>query len=366
MKFNIQREALLKPLQLVLGAVERRQTLPILGNVMIDVQSDLLLLTATDMEIELVARVKLDNVTETGTITTSARKLLDICRNLPNDINLDISLDNERLLLKAGRSRFTLATLSADEFPYIEDAPTDNEFNLQQQELHYLLQSTYFSMAQQDVRYYLNGLLFEIKDHVIKTVATDGHRLAFCQLAKSDINLEPSVIIPRKGVSELLRLLNETDAPLTIYITDKHIRVAADDFTFTSKLVDGRFPDYDRVIPRRGDKLISLDAMVLKEALGRVSILSNEKYRGVRIQLSPGLLKLSANNPEQEQAEEEIETDYDNETLEIAFNVSYLQDGLNAMPKGPVILSLTDANSSLLMESDIDSNRVYVIMPMRL
>lgn len=366
MKFTIQREELLKPLQMVLGAVERRQTLPILGNVLMVVNSHQLALTATDLEVELVGRVTLNDPADAGTITVPARKLMDICRNLSDQSILDINLDGEKFTIKAGRSRFSLSTLSADDFPNLEDAPGELEFSIKNKELSHLLHCTYFSMAQQDVRYYLNGMLLEIENDLLRSVATDGHRLAVSTVKLATNSTEQQFIIPRKGVVELMRLLDDSDDDVAVTITKNHIRVSAKDFTFTSKLIDGRFPDYQRVIPKGGDKQIIFDKDYLKQALTRVSILSNEKYRGVRVSLSNGLLSLAANNPDQEEAEEQLEVDYMGEDLEIGFNVSYILDVLSSIPTGEVRMTLSNPDSSLLLESLADEKSSYVVMPMRL
>lgn len=366
MRFSITREEFLKPLQLVVGAVEKRQAMPILSHFLLEVNTHQLSVTATDTEVELVGRATLSQPAETGTVTTQARKLIDICRSLANDVVLDIVLEEQRLLIKAGSSRFTLATLDAEGFPATEDSPGDMEFNLQEKILHRLLQATHFSMAQQDVRYYLNGMLLRV-DGSISTVATDGHRLAMCT-SKEEFGLTGNeLIIPRKGVHELLRLLdNNGDREFTVTLMPNHIRLSTKDFTFTSKLIHARFPDYNRVIPKKGNIAIVLERERLKGALSRAAILSNEKYRGVSLTLKENTLRIVASNPEQEEAIEELEVNYKQETLEIGFNVSYLLDILANIPSGDVRLVFTDASSSLLIESVVDPNVAYVVMPMRI
>lgn len=366
MKFTIQREALLKPLQMVLGAVERRQTLPVLSNVLMVVNSQQLSLTATDMEIELIAHVTLDDFAESGSITVPARKLVDICRNLTDHSILEIYLDGEKCHIKAGRSRFSLATLPADEFPNLEDMPGELEFNIKNKDWNKLLQSTYFAMAQQDVRYYLNGMLLELDNGVLRAVATDGHRLAVSTIKLAIESNHQQFIMPRKGVLELMRLLADDEQIVAVSVTKNHVRVTANQFTFTSKLIDGRFPDYERVIPKGGTKQIILDKDQLKQTLTRVSVLSSEKFRGVLFLLTDSQLRFSANNPEQEEAEEQIEVDYSGEDLEIGFNVSYILDVLSAVPAGDVRLTLNTPDSSLLIEAITDEQSAYVVMPMRL
>jgi len=367
MHFTIQREALLKPLQLVAGVVERRQTLPVLSNVLLVVEGQQLSLTGTDLEVELVGRVMLEDAAEPGEMTVPARKLMDICKSLPSDALIDIRVDDQKLLVKAGRSRFTLSTLPANDFPTVEEGPGSLTFNLPQAKLRRLVERTSFAMAQQDVRYYLNGMLLEVQSGLLRAVATDGHRLAMCSM-EATIQQEGKhqVIVPRKGILELARLLTEQDAEVSIVLGQHHIRANTGEFTFTSKLVDGKFPDYERVLPRGGDKLVLADRQGLREAFSRTAILSNEKYRGIRLTLAAGLLKIQANNPEQEEAEEEIVVDYNGGGLEIGFNVSYLLDVLGVMGTEQVRLILSDSNSSALLQEADNDDSAYVVMPMRL
>ncbi|MBF8163935.1 DNA polymerase III subunit beta [Ectopseudomonas hydrolytica] len=367
MHFTIQREALLKPLQLVAGVVERRQTLPVLSNVLLVVEGQQLSLTGTDLEVELVGRVTLEDAAEPGEITVPARKLMDICKSLPSDALIDIRVDDQKLLVKAGRSRFTLSTLPANDFPTVEEGPGSLTFNLPQAKLRRLIERTSFAMAQQDVRYYLNGMLLEVQSGMLRAVATDGHRLAMCSMeAAIQQDGKHQVIVPRKGILELARLLTEQDAEVAIVLGQHHIRANTGEFTFTSKLVDGKFPDYERVLPRGGDKLVLADRQGLREAFSRTAILSNEKYRGIRLTLATGLLKIQANNPEQEEAEEEIVVDYAGGGLEIGFNVSYLLDVLGVMGTEQVRLILSDSNSSALLQEADNDDSAYVVMPMRL
>ena len=368
MKFVISREALLKPLNLVAGVVERRQTLPILANVLIVLDGDRLSLTGTDLEVELVGRVQLAAAGgEPGEVTIPARKLVDICKSLPEGSDIEFTVDESKVTIKSGRSRFTLSTLPAREFPNVEDSIGTHQFSLRQGQLKRLIDRTAFAMAQQDVRYYLNGMLWELSDKQPRVVATDGHRLAMCTLADSiEVSGDAQVILPRKGVLELARLLLDEDADIAVVIGNNHIRATTDDFTFTSKLVDGKFPDYQRVLPRSPDKTVAGSRLELRQAFTRTAILSNEKYRGVRLKLTANNLEIVANNPEQEQAEEAVAVEYEGEALELGFNVSYLLDVLGVLSGERVKMSLADPNSSALLEEFEAGDSLYVVMPMRL
>ncbi len=369
MYFVISREAILKPLQLVSGVVERRQTLPVLSNVLLSLDpSGELSITGTDLEVELVGRVKVEGTTKPGEITVPARKLVDICKSLSDDATLEFTVDENKMIIKSGRSRFSLATLPAGEFPNTEEEPGTIELSLSQTALKSLLDGTAFAMAQQDVRYYLNGMLFELAADYLRVVATDGHRLAMQTVAMSNELSEPvQLILPRKGVIELGRLLTGEEAEISIVFGRNHVRARTSDTTFTSKLVDGKFPDYNRVLPKGGDKLVIGDRLELKQAFARTSILSNEKYRGIRVLLSNAEMKILANNPDQEEAEESVSVDYEGDSLEIGFNVSYLVDVLTVLSSEKVKMTLLDSNSSALLEAaDGAGEAVYVVMPMRL
>jgi DNA polymerase-3 subunit beta len=365
MKFQAQRETLLKPLQAVIGVVERRQTMPILANVLISATKDGLSVTASDLEVELVARAQTE-VEEGGEITVPGRKILDILRALPEGSRIIVSTDREKLVVRSGKSRFSLSTLPAREFPLVEDIQVQRQFAVAQKSLRGLIDRTGFAMAQQDVRYYLNGLLFEMADSRLRAVATDGHRLALCDAIDGSFGASHQVIVPRKGVLELQRLLEDSDVPANVEVGTNHLRVDLPSLRFTSKLIDGRFPDYERVLPKEGDKELIADRLLLREALGRASILSNEKYRGIRLSLSKGVLKIQAHNPEQEEAEEELEVNYQGGELEIGFNVTYLLDALAAVQGDSARVALSDANSSCLISAPGNSEARYVVMPMRL
>ena len=366
MKFQILREDLLTPLQKIIGAVEKRQTMPALANVLVKADKDSISLTATDLEIELVTTLNIV-ADETGETTVPARKLLDICKALPDESSISISLDSNKATIKSGRSRFSLSTLPAEDFPALESINTVAEFELPQSTLKELIDKTAFAMALQDVRYYLNGLLLEVSNGLLRAVATDGHRLAYCE-KQADCNLADikQVIVPRKGIQELVRLLDVSDEPLKVVLGSNHIRVEVGGIRFTSKLIDGRFPDYNRVIPEDGANVITAERDNLRQALVRASILSNEKYRGIRLVVEGDVLLLQAQNPDQEEADVEVEVGYKGDPLEIGFNVNYMLDVLNVTDASTVMAALRDSNSSCLMTYPDLPDCKYVIMPMRL
>ncbi len=367
MKFRISRDQFLTPLQLVSGAIERRHTLPILSNILLKVHENSLWLTGTDLEVELISRIDLSEDAEEGEITVPAKKLVDICRGLSEGAEIEFSVKDNKALIKSGRGKYTLSTLSANDYPNLEEWSGDVEFVISQKELKHLIDSTSFAMAQQDVRYYLNGMSLETETNLVRTVATDGHRLALCNLDYQTAELPArQVIIPRKGVMEISRLIEVDDSAVKVKIGTNHISIKATHFVFTSKLVDGRFPDHRRVIPKETTKEVVADKVELKQAFSRAAILSNEKFRGVRLNLASGLMKITANNPEQEQAEEAVDVTYDGEELEIGFNVAYLIDVMNNIETDHVKFHLSDSNASALIESAHNPDALYVIMPMRL
>jgi len=367
MKFTATREQILGPLQAVIGVVERKQTMPVLANVLLAAKGSRLSVTGTDLEVELVASGEV-NVGQAGEITVPGRKLLDIAKALPDKASVTVTLDGERLKLTAGRSRFTLSTLAAAEFPVVESVSAQQTLTLPQAELGRLISKTHFSMAQQDVRYYLNGTLLETDGKLLRTVATDGHRLAIAEAPLATggkaINAQ-QVIVPRKGILELQRILTG-EGEVEITIGSNHIRLQIGDIRFTSKLIDGKFPDYGRVIPASPGKTVVIERDALRAALQRTAILSNEKYRGVRVSLAKNAMRLQAHNPEQEEAQDEVEIDYKGEEIEIGFNVTYLLDALTAIDTETVELGLTDSNSSCLIRSPGTMQSRYVVMPMRL
>ncbi len=365
MKFSASRETILKPLHAVIGVVERRQTMPILSNILLTVSDNKLTMTATDLEVELRAEVEVD-VTSAGEITVPGRKLHDIFRALPDNVQVDFALSGDRVTVKTGRSRFTLSTLRAADFPMVDEVAAQQTLRLARQELRHLLEQTQFSMAQQDVRYYLNGLLFETEGKTLRSVATDGHRLALAELEMAEpAQRNEQIIVPRKGVLELQRLL-DGDGEVELTLGANHVRAQLDSIRFTSKLIDGKFPDYGRVVPAEPPNIVTVDRNLLRHALQRAAILSNEKYRGVRLALAENNVTIQANNPEQEEAEESVEVEYSGETMEIGFNVTYLLDALSAVSADQVEVGLGDTNSSCLIRAPGNVSSKFVVMPMRL
>lgn len=364
MRFSVQREVLLKPLAQVVNVVERRQTLPVLANLLVKVRDGQLSLTGTDLEVEMVARTAVDDAAA-GETTIPARKLFEIVRALPDGSKVAVSQSGDKVTVQAGRSRFSLASLPANDFPSIDEVEATERVSVPEAALKELIERTAFAMAQQDVRYYLNGLLFDLRQDALRCVATDGHRLALCETALSGAG-KRQLIVPRKGVQELQRLLEGSDRQLSLELGRNHIRVKRDDVTFTSKLIDGKFPDYEAVIPIGADREVRIDREVLRAALQRTAILSNEKYRGVRLEVSPDLLKISAHNPEQEEAQEEVEAQTRVEDLAIGFNVNYLLDALTSLRDEAVVLQLRDANSSALVRGAENAHCKHVVMPLRL
>ena len=366
MRFSLQREVLLKPLAQVVNVVERRQTLPVLANLLARVEGDLLSLTGTDLEVEMVARTRVEDA-QAGETTIPARKLFEIVRALPDGSKVTITQTGDKVIVSAGRSRFTLASLPANDFPALDEVDATERVRVGEASLKELIERTAFAMAQQDVRYYLNGLLFDLRDKALRCVATDGHRLALCEAPLEEtVQTKRQIIVPRKGVLELQRLLEGGDRELELEMGRSHIRVKRDDVTFTSKLIDGRFPDYEAVIPIGADREVKVDREAFRASLQRAAILSNEKYRGVRIEVSPGQLKINAHNPEQEEAQEEIEADTRVDSLVIGFNVNYLLDALSALRDEYVVVQLRDSNSSALVREASSEKCRHVVMPLRL
>ncbi|WP_045408395.1 DNA polymerase III subunit beta [Vibrio jasicida] len=366
MKFTIERSHLIKPLQQVSGALGGRPTLPILGNLLLKVEDNVLSMTATDLEVELVSKVTLEGDFEAGSITVPSRKFLDICRGLPDDSIITFVLEGDRVQVRSGRSRFSLATLPANDFPNIEDWQSEIEVSLTQSDLRTLIEKTQFSMANQDVRYYLNGMLFEIDGTTLRSVATDGHRMAVSQTQLGADFAQKQIIVPRKGVQELVKLMDAPEQPVVLQIGSSNVRAEVNNFIFTSKLVDGRFPDYRRVMPQSTNKTLEASCDELRQAFSRAAILSNEKFRGVRVNLAGSEMRITANNPEQEEAEEMLDVTFEGDAIEIGFNVSYVLDVLNTLRCEKVRVSMSDANASALIENADDDSAMYVVMPIRL
>lgn len=367
MKFLIVREVLLTSLQMITGVVEKRQTMPVLANVLLDASDNKLVIIGTNMEVELIAGLSNIDISDNGRITVPAKKFFDICKSLPESALISVELKDARVSIRFGKSHFVLSTLPADHFPNVEEEQGSNRIVLPQRDLKRLIEATAFAMAQQDVRYYLNGMLMELHSEGLRTVTTDGHRLAMAGIVlKTVVNETRQVIVPRKGILELARLLDDSEDDCTIIFGENHIRAVVNQYTFTSKLIDGKFPDYQRVIPRGGDKTMIADRLALKEVLVRASILSHESIRGVRLNFEQGELKVYANNTDQEESEDSLEVEYSFENVQIGFNVSYLVDVLNVLEDNFVKVTIANSSSSALLEGVESQDAVYVVMPMRL
>ena len=361
-----KRDELLAPLVAVSGIIERRHTLPILSNVLIEKAGDTLSFLATDIEMQIVSRSALEQPGEARGITVGARKLVDILRALPED-DVTLTTQDKRLQVKSGRSRFTLQTLPAEDFPRLAQPAGDiSRFSLPQKALKKLLALVQYAMAQQDIRYYLNGLLLLVEEKQLKLVATDGHRLAFCSMQLETELPRQEVIVPRKTILELSKLLADSDEPVNIAISATQAAFSFGMIELVSKLIDGKFPDYTRVIPKDHKNTAGIEREVLRAALQRAAILSNEKFRGVRWVLADGVLKIVSSNAEQEEANEELEVKYSGIPLDIGFNVTYLLDVLNNVAGGQIEVSFGDASSSALIQFESEKDFKYVVMPMRI
>ena len=381
MRLKIAKESLLNVLSHVVGAVERRHTLNILSNVKVQVSQNALAITGSDLEVELVASTNLIEgaCLQAGETTVPARKLMDICKSLPNAALIDIQItEDQRCILKSGNSRFVLGTLPAEDYPLLNTENTQGtQVAVTQRELKRLFEKTAFAMAVQDVRFYLTGTLLEIDENQLRAVTTDGHRLALCEtLASSNTQQLIQAIVPRKAVGELQRLLSIEDEQLSLLIGRELLNVTINTpsrdkeqgpitVRFTTKLIDGKFPDYRRVIPRGGDKNVMIAHDVFKQSLQRVSILSNEKLRGVFLNFSTDTLQLRANNPEQDEAIEDLAIQYNDAPLEMSFNAQYLLDVLSVLDGDDVSMTMTEANQSVLVHDPAHSDQTYVVMPMR-
>jgi len=365
---KINREVLLKPLQAVCGIIERRHTLPILSNVLLVRSGNRVDLVATDIEIEITASTTVDVEGEAKTITVGARKFLDILKALPEGCEVSLGMQEKRLQLKSGKSRFNLQTLPEEDFPRLAaDEGEATKFSVPQKLLKGLVGLVQYAMAQQDIRYYLNGLLMVVEEKQIKLIATDGHRLAFAAKEVGDKDLtRQEVILPRKTVLELAKLLGDNDDPVAIELSTSQARFKFGDVLLVSKLVDGKFPDYTRVVPQNQPRLLHLDRSQLLQSLQRAAILTSDKFRGVRWVLSDGTLKIICSNTEQEEAQEELDVDYKGETLDIGFNVGYLLDVLNNVDVKEINCALGDSNSSALITIPGRDDFKYVVMPMRI
>ncbi len=367
MLININRDELLRPLQAVAGVVERRHTLPILSNVLIQASETAITFTATDLEIQISVSMANNTPLKTFAITTSARKLLDICRALPEGGQLTLDLTAARLKIKAGGSQFNLQTLPAEDFPKLKSATeTPALISVPQKDFKKLIHRVHYAMAQQDIRYYLNGLLLLIEPESIKMVTTDGHRLALCALELRSQQGQQEVILPRKTITELVKLLEDEPSPLNIEIRPTQARFMFANTTFESKVIDGKFPDYQKVVPQGYTKTIKINRLTLLRALQRAAILSNDKFKGVRLMITENNLSVVCSNNEHEEAQEDLSVDYAGEPLDIGFNVNYLMDVLNNLSSDEIDFAFGDANSSCLVTTPEEINFKYVVMPLRI
>jgi DNA polymerase-3 subunit beta len=364
---NAHKDALLKPLQAVVGVVERKHTLPILSNVLIECTGGRAAFVATDLELQITAWLESAEGTDNA-FTVSARKLLDIVRSLSDQSGVALDLNGEQLKIQSGKSRFNLHTLPARDFPKLQiDAAEGVSFSMPQGQLRALLASAQYAMAVQDIRYYLNGMLFSLQGQKLTVVSTDGHRLAMdARMLDVDTGKNQDIILPRKTVMELIKLLSDGDEDVHVQIGGNQVVFRHSNFELRSKVVDGKFPDYQRVIPQNNDKDFDIDRQRLYQALSRAAILTNEKYRGVRLALTSGSLRIACSNNEQEEAQEELDIDYAGEPLDIGFNVQYLQDVLNNLAAEAVQCSFGDPTSSLLITVPGEDSFRYVVMPMRI
>jgi DNA polymerase III subunit beta len=366
MKFIINREALLIPLQQIVGVIEKRQTMPVLANVLMVVNDNLLTLTGTDLEIQIVAKVPVTD-SNPGTITVPARKLLDLCRLLPNSADILLEQHDDKVKLLANKSRFSLSCLPAEHYPTFSETELDKKFTINAGKFKKALEKTVFCMANQDVRYYLNGLLLNISNNRIKLVASDGHRLSiFEDRMAEQTGYESRLILPRKGVLELYRLLDNLDAELTVMYSNNNIKIAIDNLIFTAKLVDAKYPDFSKVFQQSFYEPISLPKQTLKETLARVAVLSNEKFKGVTFDIAPGNMKISTHNPEHDEAEEELSIDYKGELITIAFNAQYLLDAVSNIDADTAVLTIASNASSCFIDEPSQSEYKFIVMPMRL
>lgn len=368
MDFTISREHFLEKATTAAAVVERKHTLPILANVLLVVDAEGSVLTGTDLDTEISIELQVDQVREGGEITLPGRKLVDILKALPADALIECRMDGSHILMRSGRSRFKLATLPAADFPRVEMQGDTTAVAVPAVPLSQAVAKVQFAMAQQDVRYYLNGMHLAVGNSLLRCVATDGHRLALSDVAIEDENAQASLILPRKAVLELAKLLgNGGDKPVSLRFSASHLQVEISGLTFTSVLIEGRFPDYERVMPKGRQNALVVDRRLFKEVLGRAAILSNEQFRGVRLGLEGSALTVATNNTEQEEAEETIEAEFDGpESYEIGFNVGYLQDVLNVIEAEQVEFHLGDPNGSALLMGKGDALSQYVVMPMRL
>ncbi|MCF6299589.1 MAG: DNA polymerase III subunit beta [Proteobacteria bacterium] len=366
MLFKIQRETILSPLTQICGVVEKKHTMPVLANVFIKTDADTLLLTASDLDVEMRSECIAD-ISEQGEITVPAQKLLDICKALPDGSIITFKISDGKCMLSSGKSKFSLITLAGKDFPLIEDIESYEAVNIHSKDLQRMLKQTIFCMAVSDVRYFLNGLLFEVLNNKMRCVSADGHRLALSECDYQNENeINKQVLIPRKGVLELQKMIRDLDQTIVIYIGRNHVKVAVNETSMTTKLIDGRFPDYETVIPLEMETNFTADKDQLRKALQRVAILSNEQFKGVKFKISQNQLELIGHNPDHEQAEEIIQIEADMKNTDIAFNVSYLLDATNVLEGEQIQFCFKEAQSSCLIKQPNQLNCRLVVMPLRI
>ena len=367
MNIKIDRDTFLKPLSSVGNIVERRHTLPILSNLLLESKQDTITLTATDLEMQISLSVPSLQGGDFAT-TVSARKLLDICRSLPEQSEITLTAQDSKMQVRTGKSRFNLQTLPAADYPLMAKSHAESSLTLElpQKQFKELLKQVEYAMAQQDIRYYLNGLLLEVNGNTLSLVGTDGHRLSYTSTQLAQSHEKQEIILPRKTVIELIKLLNDNDELVSIEVGSNQANFAFSGIRIISKVIDGKFPDYTRVIPTGYKNTFSIERLTLLLAMQRASILSNEKYRGIRMVLGTDSLRLISSNSEQEEAEEELEISYPGDALDIGFNVTYMIDVLTNVDSETVNFSFADANSSCLVTLPDDANYKYVVMPMRI
>jgi DNA polymerase III subunit beta len=366
MKLIINRETLLTPLQQIVGVIEKRQTMPVLANVLMLAKDNYLTLTGTDLEIQLVSKIEIEQLTP-GSITVPARKLLDLCRLLPAKADIQIEQFGDKLKIQSSRSRFSLSCLPSEHYPEFAESEMDKQFSINSGKFKKALEKTTFCMANQDVRYYLNGLMMNISNSKIKLVASDGHRLSIYEDSlEQPTGYESRIILPRKGVLELYRLLDNPDIDLNILFSNNNIKIAINNLIFSAKLVDAKYPDFSKVFQQPFFAAIPVQKQQLKDSLTRVAVLANEKFKGVTLDILPGNIKISTHNPEHDEGEEEVSIDYSGEQLSIAFNAQYILDALSNIDSDMVVFTVAKNVSTCFIDESTQSEYRFIVMPMRI
>jgi DNA polymerase-3 subunit beta len=367
MRFTIQKENLLTALQRLISIVERRQLFPVLANILLVIQNDRIFFTASNMELELTENLLLENYYEEGSVTIPAHKFLDITRVMAAGAMIEVEIEENKAIISCEKSRFVLQTLPAEQFPKAKSNKADVEFTISQNIFYQLIHKVYFSMSEQDVRFYLNGMLLEITNKMIRTATSDGHRLSMAMHPYSDNIAQSRIIIPRKTTLELLKLLNTNDeGSITVSLGDNLLRITGDNYDLTSKLIDTKCPNYETLIPKTGRRAMLIKVDSFKQVLRRIAVLSNEKFHGATFVIQTDKLIVTTRNNDNEEAKEELEMEYAGENFEISFNISYFMDVLDCLTAEKVKLTFSDDSSSLLLQVPEDESALYVIMPMRL